>query len=124
MAFAVGEAFDTILLRLAHSVRINNNRSPGCNSAYNKQDTGLDTAMARALGAGLYLDAHEAVVMALRYAFCPPPATEECNEGLENERVSGQQVIRQSCTTNREWERMRKRGETWFQEQLEVLGKS
>lgn len=124
MAFAVSEAFDVILVRLAQSLRDNSNRSSGCNNVYNEQDTGSNTALARALGAGLYLDAHEAVVMALLRVVRPPPSTGERDESLEKQRIFGQQPVRQSCGTSGEWEHMRKRGENWFQEQLEVLGKS
>lgn len=135
MAFAVSKAFDITLLHLARSLRDSYSSSRSESSSYHMtidrrysdDVNGSDTTMAQALGTGLFLDAHDAVAMAILgfvslLRHCSPPS-EGNSENSEREGVVGQYHGRPLCSDDDEWTGIRERGEAWCQGQLETLGK-
>lgn len=149
MALAISEAFDAILVRLARSLR--DSEATGRRGGLQRPATAVPhTAMAQALGMGLFVDAYEDVVVSLIQAFAFLTSEER---KAHSQAQSADQAQRRFVPTEQLLDRrpkirtgasngsppsssrsgrgllvvgedVQKRRQAWVQRKLEVLGES
>lgn len=138
VALAVSHAFDETLIKLARGLRLTTTHSVrpriGARRRYAMPILFTPMAMARASGAGLYLDAYESVLLSLLRALSGPEDSSEASQHDPIQEHPHMDTTKESDSRYEKMEGVATRGassghgdlemlkKSWIPQKLEVLG--